>query len=197
MANRSLVLDGVLVVLAAAAVTFMGLSYFRNRPAAAVAPSSIASDDRYIGKALSIASPRADTSAAQGPAASATHCPQLVVFFRSDCPYCEVTAPEWTRIFRETHLASLVVVNAESRDIARSWLLSHNLPTAGLLAADESIELAETWNVTHVPMTVVTDAAGIVTYAHTGVLDHQAAAQVTQALKNVTGGNCLASSPAS
>jgi len=197
MANRSLVLDGVLVVLAAAAVTFMGLTYFRNQPAAAVVPSSIISDDSYIGKTLSIASASADTSAAQVSATAATHCPQMVIFFRSDCPYCEATAPEWTRIFRETHLASLIVVNAESRDTARSWLQSHNLPTAGLLTADESTELAKTWNVTHVPMTVVTDAAGIVSYAHTGMLDHQAASQVTQALKKATSGNCLGSSPAS
>lgn len=194
MSLRSRLVDSALIVLATAAVVLMGLSYFQGRRAPATT-SGRPPDESYLGKKVLPTTAGSVTARQETPTAGPS-CPKLVIFFRSNCPYCEATAPQWARIVQDAGLESLIVVNAEGRDTATSWLSAHNLPEQVLLGANESLELAKRLDVDHVPVTMVTDAHGAVTYAHSGVVNDQMRADIDSALAGASDKKCASGIPA-
>lgn len=95
--------------------------------------------------------------------------PTLLVFFRSDCPACERTAPVWRRLVDRGggRLRSLAV-GLEPDASALAWV-RRELPAALAVRPVGTGELLHRLGVRRVPSTLLVDAGGRLRYRGEGV----------------------------
>lgn len=180
--SRSLI-DIALVLVATAAVAVALVSYFQGREHERVTKIEAAAHMpaySLVGKTL----PPLDVLAG-GRVVSFNlaegHRPTLLVVFRSACPACELSAPQWKRITDKLPPnARYVFVSTEGDDVARQWTTRHAFKRQDIVSLARPGDIA-LWGVTAVPLTLLVDAQARVLRAHVGAADPRALEDIGQA----------------
>lgn len=176
--------DTLVVVACLASVAFAGVSYFRPRASAApgIEMPSVA---HLVGKALPpITVLRPDGTKSVYEFVSGAN-PTLVILFRSTCPACERTAPQWRQIPSENdESVKVLAVNAEGPSTALQWLARHRIVANEVLVPEDLQAMIADWKVSSVPLTVVINRSGRVTWAQLGALDEATVATIRRELQS-------------
>jgi hypothetical protein len=94
----------------------------------------------------------------------------LIIVFRSDCRFCEATAPTWSKLSKELSPgSSLVAVNTEDPATAEHWVQRHGISAAQLAVPIDIQKFLTSWSIIGVPITAVV-SGGRFAYVHFGVL---------------------------
>jgi thiol-disulfide isomerase/thioredoxin len=113
--------------------------------------------------------------------------PALVVFFRSTCPACEATAPDWKKLrARLAPGTRFIVVSTEGDSVVHTWLERHDLHADEVVYPAPSSGLAA-WGVKAVPTTLITDVHGVVKYARVGTLTSASVTAIGETLGTIGG----------
>jgi len=184
MRVKAYAIDLVLVVLAAAAVVFMGLTFFTRQDTPHPMSGASPTGDALLGKK----EPTIQALAPHGSVAAVALADQpayeLAVVFRTDCPYCEQTADTWSSLaegVRRQH-GRIVAVTPNATGSAQAWLRRHSLRVDKLIVPVDANDLVTKWSVTSVPLTLVLDPSGAIRFTHYGVLRSQDAKAALEAL---------------
>lgn len=163
------VFDGILLMLALAAVALWGGSYLRGRapPSKRQRPTIDQLEAKVVGTTLlplSLSTGSETRSRSFDPAGS----PSLLLILSSTCPACIQTAPVW-RVLLDSMPPQIrtVALSREPLAVLRDWTSSHRLPvdfTFGDAATS-------TWGVMATPTTMLVNDRGRVLLAHVGNLD--------------------------
>lgn len=174
-------IDYLLAVAAVAAVVFSGLAYLRQDGKGEAPPQLPTLDvSTFLGRQLPPLQVLTDSGKLSTLAPARVSCGTLMVFFRSDCPYCEVSAPLWQRLALSN---PVVAVSPEVHAAARNWIERHNLDVVQVGTPSDIRQMATEWGVTQVPITLVIGDRGAVTYAKIGQLLSSDTAAITSALR--------------
>jgi hypothetical protein len=182
MPSKARVLDTFLIIAVTCSVGIAGLSYFR--PLQSAGPSLPPPDaSPLLGKAL----PQMPVLMADGRTKeytlAATGRPTLLIVFRSTCPACERNAATWKELgVAAQGKAGVVALNLEGPDVAEAWLRRQGILPDELLLPTAPDQYVAAWSIGAVPLTIVTDGANIVRFAHVGVLSATQVAAARAAL---------------
>jgi len=94
---------------------------------------------------------------------------QTLFFFTTTCPHCRATVPAWKQIAASVNA---VGVQLDSSHLAQDYVRDHGLQFPVVHSSDR--RLLRVYRVVGVPLTVVVDASGRVTYSHRGRITDQA-----------------------
>lgn len=102
---------------------------------------------------------------------------QVLFFLRSSCQFCEQTLPAWKSVAIElqkdpAHRFDVFGVSYSPRDSTEQYVRSHDLPFQ--VARMEIIKFRRLFRVKAVPMTLVLDDAGRITYMQPGDVSSKA-----------------------
>ena len=107
---------------------------------------------------------------------------QVVIFFRTSCPYCRASTPAFNALAERLAPDSTVAVYGvalDSVDTARAYAAEHGLRFP--VIAELAPRLVGLYRVSSVPLILVLNEQGRMTYARLGVLDSAAVDSVVTA----------------
>lgn len=91
--------------------------------------------------------------------------------FRTDCPFCEATAPVWADFARERpDSVRFVAISVQGRQPAAAWLERHGIVVDQLVAVSSPQDVAIGWGLDVVPTNYVVNQAGVLVGARRGQL---------------------------
>jgi len=95
----------------------------------------------------------------------------LYLLFSSTCVACEQNAHQWKTLESRIDSAVMVtVVSLEGPEVAEQWLHRHGLEADRILLPSQPAAFATGWHAQAVPLTILADSMGQVSFAHLGVL---------------------------
>lgn len=167
---KSRLIDTLLCFGVLAAVALAGLSYFRPSASAASGQQEmLASVNALVGTKLASVQILGSEGAVE-TFVPPSH-PMVYFLFSSTCVVCEQNAERWKSVEAGLDSAVIVaVVSMEGLDVAREWLGRQDLRADTILLPSKPAELADKWHAKAVPLTLLTDSTGVVSFAHLGVL---------------------------
>ena len=155
MRHQSSVIDWALLLLAVAATTFLGLSYFRPRPVAPPArnPATLARD--LEGSDLPSLRLVSDSGGESRFELADSAGARLLLVFSTECSFCEQSVPGWKRLIAGAASGiEVFALNGQSATIAEDWLALNEVPHDQVVVAATPTELAE-WGIPGVPATLL------------------------------------------
>jgi thiol-disulfide isomerase/thioredoxin len=98
----------------------------------------------------------------------------LLIYFRSDCVYCEATAPHWRALIaRLPGGTSVLGLNTESPEVANEWLAAQEIAPDLIIGTADPSSINEAWHLPAVPSTLLISRTGEVLRARIGALTRE------------------------
>jgi hypothetical protein len=167
---KSRLIDGLVCLAVLAAVILAGLSYFRPITSTSNGQQELlASVNSLVGTKL------ASVRILGSKGALETYVPpshsSVYLLFSSTCVVCEQNASRWKGVVDGLDSAIYVaVVSMEGVDVAHEWLDRHGIRADTILLPAQPSDFAAKWHARAVPLTLLTDSTGDVSFAHLGIL---------------------------
>lgn len=96
--------------------------------------------------------------------------PSVLLVFGPSCASCGENLPRWQELYeRYREHYRIIGISIEDRASTQAYAMANALPFPIVLPEDSS-EFIAAYGITHVPMTLVTNADGYATHARAGVL---------------------------
>lgn len=185
MAVQPRLFDGVLLLVAIAAILLAGLSYARG-PAFGDTDAGFTTGTELLGRELPPVAALPWEGGADDPISFQGDGPVLTLIFTSTCSYCEANASRWRGLVRALPPGTRVLaVNLESPAIAESWLSRHGMDAVSRAVPSNPGELSALWGIHWVPLTLVVEPDGRVAYARYGVLEDPHLREITELFESV------------